>query len=208
VQRRAKPLERAWQRVFREAGARVVPQPFLRDLDVGVPPRDARRVDLVARGLRLYHGAALCGDATMASPVHADGTAWARAADVDGVALLRTRRKHEDDYPELVQGGRARLLVLGCEVGGRWDPEALEVLRVMAAHKAEQTTALLRASARMAWHRRWLGLLSVAAQTSLVETLLRPGSPHLSERDAEEPLLGELPPERLADPPQPSRLAA
>ena len=32
-QRRAKPLEKAWQRVFREAGGRVVPQPMLRDLD-------------------------------------------------------------------------------------------------------------------------------------------------------------------------------
>ena len=106
-----------------------------------------------------------------------------------------------------MHGGRARLLVLGCEVGGRWDPEALAVLRTMAEHKSEQATALLRRSACLAWHRRWLSLLSVAAQRALAETLLRPGSPHLEERDALEPPLGELlPMERLAEAPEPSRL--
>ena len=49
TQRRAKPLERAWQRVFREAGARVLPQPMLRDLDLGVRASDVRRVDFIAQ---------------------------------------------------------------------------------------------------------------------------------------------------------------
>jgi hypothetical protein len=206
VQRRAKPLERAWQRVFREAGARVVPQAYLRDLDLGVSALDGRRVDLVARGLPLYHGVALCGDATMVSPLHADGSAWSRAADVDGVALQRTRDKHEDRYPELVGGERARLLVLGCEIGGRWDPEALMVLNRLAAHKAQEATHLLRRSARLAWHRRWLLLVSVAAQRALTETLLKPGYPHLTERDDEEPWLGELFAEVPAEAPQLSRV--
>ena len=144
----------------------------------------------------MYHGVALCGDSTMASPLHADGSTWGRAADVDGVALSRTRLKHERDYPELVRGGRARLLVLGCEVGGRWEQ-----------YQAEQASPLLRVSASMAWHRRWLGMLSIAAQTALCETLLHPESSHLTERDAAEPLLGELPPELLADAPGPSRVA-
>jgi len=119
VQRRAKPLERAWQRVFREAGGRVLPQCRLSELNLGLRSTDGRRVDLVARGLPLFDGVPVCGDATMVSPLHANGTPWAGAEDHDGVALSRTRRKHEDDYSELVGGSRARLLVLGCEVFGR-----------------------------------------------------------------------------------------
>ena len=80
------------------------------------------------------------------------------------------------------------------------------MLRLLAAQKAEQATPLLQRSAQLAWHRRWLGLLSVAAQTALAETLLRPGSPHLQERDAAEPQLGDLFAEVLAAPPAASRL--
>ena len=104
------------------------------------------------------------------------------------MALTRSRLKHERDYPELVPGGCACLLVLECKVRGRWEPEALEVLRLVAQCKAEQASLLLRVSASMARHRRWLGILSIAAQTALCETLLHPGSPHLTERNAAEPL--------------------
>ena len=117
----------------------------------------------------------------MVSPLHADGSAWSRAADVDGVALGRTRDKHRGDYPELADGERARLLVLGSETFGRWDPEALRAIAVLARHKAEEAPALLRRSAALAWHRRWMGLLSVAAQTALAESILHPGSPQLTE---------------------------
>ena len=86
VQRRAKPLERAWQQVFREAGARVVPQAFVRDMDMGVPAADNRRIDLVARGLPLFGGVLICGDAAMVSPVHANGEPWHGAVERDGVA--------------------------------------------------------------------------------------------------------------------------
>ena len=54
VQGRAKTLERAWQRVFREAGGRVRPQVLLRDLDLGLPLSDDRRVGLVAWRLPLW----------------------------------------------------------------------------------------------------------------------------------------------------------
>ncbi len=66
---------------------------------------------------------------------------------------------------------------------------------------------MLRRSAALAWHRRWLSLLSVAAQTALMETILRPGSPHLTERDDLEPPLGVLlAMERDVEGPVPSRL--
>ena len=38
----------------------------------------------------------------------------------------------------------------------------------------------------------WLGMLSVAAQTALAETLLAPTSPHLTEIDGEVPYLGDV----------------
>ena len=83
-------------------------------------------------------------------------------------------------------------MVLGCEVGGRWDREALDVLRELARAKSRVAPDLLRLTAALAWHRRWMCMLSVAAQTALAETLLAPCSPHLSERDGEVPDLGDV----------------
>ena len=40
--------------------------------------------------------------------------------------------------------GRGHLLVLACEVGGRWNEVALEAVRLLARAKAEQAPALLR----------------------------------------------------------------
>ena len=144
----------------------------------------------------------------MASPVNADGSPWPRAADADGVALGRTRRRHQRRYPELVGGDRGRLLVLGSEVGGRWEPEALGVLRSLTATKVREAPVLLRRSAALAWHRRWVCLLSVAAQTALAESLLGP-SLTCSEWEVDMPPLGDLLAEyRDVDPPSCSRLPA
>lgn len=98
LKRRAKPLEKVWMRVLREAGGRVLPQPFLRDLDIGMQAQDGRRVDLIARGLPVYGGLPSCGDASMVSALHADGAPWPRAATEDGVALQRAAETHEDTY--------------------------------------------------------------------------------------------------------------
>ena len=85
---------------------------------------------------------------------------------------------------------------------GKW----VGCLAALSRHKARNAPELLRASAAMAWHRRWMNLLSVAAQVSFSETLVAPGSSHLTELGAEPPPLGDLSAEyRGADPP-PSRL--
>ena len=192
VQRRAKPLERASQQAFREAGAMVVPQAFLRDMDLGVHASGNRRIDLVARGLPLFGGVPTCGDAALVSHVHADGTPLLGADVRDFVALERTRWQHSREYSELIAGDRGLLVVLGCEIGGRWAPEALELLHGLAAAKCEQAPALLRRSARLAWHRRWLGFLPVAVQRALAESLLAPTSHHFTEQSSTEPALGEV----------------
>ena len=73
-----------------------MPQPMLRDLDLGVDPLDTRRVDLIARWLPLYGGIPVCGDASLVAPLHGDGSPWARAATHDGVGIERARKIHED----------------------------------------------------------------------------------------------------------------
>ena len=66
---------------------------------------------------------------------------------------------------------RCRLVTLACEVGGRWSDTCVALVRALAARKAEEAPALLRASARMAWASRWWALLSVAQQIALAATL-------------------------------------
>ena len=107
--------------ICREAGARLSTNVFVRDLDLAAfNVLDGRRLEVLADGLTLFRGAQLAID-TMVSPLHRDGTARRRAADVDGAALEAARRRKERTYPELYgDGGIARLVVLAAEVGGRW----------------------------------------------------------------------------------------
>ena len=95
-------------------------------------------------------GEALCCDATVVSPLRRNGRARARAAEVDGAALAGARRRKERTYPEL-DGGGTRLVVLGCEVGGRWNDEARRFVNRLAALRAAQAPPLLRHSVRAAF---------------------------------------------------------
>ena len=74
--RRAKPLERAWIKVVREAvgpEGQVVPQQWLvRTPAPGVDPDDRWRLDFVAYGATQL-GEALCCDVTLVSPLTRDG---------------------------------------------------------------------------------------------------------------------------------------
>ena len=64
-------------------------------------------------------------------------------------------------------------------------PEALTILRNVAEAKSRSAPELLRRSAQVVWYQRWIRMLSAAAQTALVETLLRPSSPHITELDGD-----------------------
>ena len=67
--RRAFALESAAARVCREAGARVTTNVMVRDLDLVPQERvDGRRLEVVADGLPLFHGAQLAVDTTMVAP--------------------------------------------------------------------------------------------------------------------------------------------
>ena len=69
------PLERAVARICREAGARVSRNVRVADMNIDVPVADARRIEVVANGLPLWHGSQLALDATIVSPVTRSGTA-------------------------------------------------------------------------------------------------------------------------------------
>ena len=93
---------------------------IVRDLDLAEPnAADTRSLEIVADGLPLFGGTQLAIDTTTVSTLHANGAA--RRVHEDGAALEATRRAKERRYPELVgRPGRARLVVLGVEVCGRW----------------------------------------------------------------------------------------
>ena len=130
-------LEAAAARICREAGARVVSNCMVRDLNLDVPPGDARLLEVVANNLPLWNGAQLAIDTTFVSSLRSDGSPIPHAPLFDGVALQRARRRKERTYPELLdRNGRVRLVVLAIELGGRWSSEASDFLKQLARAKA------------------------------------------------------------------------
>ena len=78
----------------------------------------------------------------------------------------------ESASPELLVSRRCYLLAAGHEVGGRWSEEAYDFLLQLARAKAATGPSVLRASATMAWLRRWTSLVSKSAMEALADTLL------------------------------------
>ena len=81
-------------------------------------------------------------------------------------------------------------MVFACETGGRWSRESLTLVRAMAHWRVRELPILIRTSFRMAYLRRWWGLLSctlqdsVAASLDPTDRLLRRGFPASDEIDA------------------------
>ena len=69
------------------------------------------------------HCAQLAIVTALVSSIRADGLPRRKCADVDGAALAQARRREQRFHLELVGHGRARLVVLAAEVGGRWSVE-------------------------------------------------------------------------------------
>ena len=198
VQARAKPVELAWARVFREAGkeegATVRWQHMLRHTTLSVDPEDNRRVDVLVEGLPLYFGRPLFCDTTLRSPLKGDGTPHPRAARKDGAVLERAIQDKERKYGDVARSELAELVVLACEVGGRWHETAVELVRQLAKLKVRNVHPLLRRSVQLAWSDRWWSLLGVAVQDALAGSLLAPNGKKLvlDRADAETPELDLL----------------
>ena len=88
-------------------------------------------------------------DTMMVSTVRTDGAPRRQCAERDGAALDQARRTKERTYPELTgEQGRARLVVLACETGGRWSEEAQSFVRHLALARARLEPREMRLAAR------------------------------------------------------------
>ena len=193
LKRRARPLERAWAQVFREAGARVADDQKLRDMAIpGILPSDRREIEIVAYDLPLFHGSPLCCDATIVSAIRADGhPAWSRHHP-PGKALLAAESRKRSTYRDVEAGRFARLLVLGCELGGRWSKDASSILFALADARAEQAPALLRGQVKAALVYRWSALIAVTVQDTVAATLTGAGCGSLQFAATSTPTWGDL----------------
>ena len=192
LSKRGFALESAMARVCRESGARVQFNSFLRDLNIGpAGVTDGRRIEVIANGLPLFKGAQLAIDTTIVCPVGRDGTAHARAADVDGISLEQARARKERRYPELIGiGGRAKLVVFALETGGRWSDEAWRFIHLLSKARARSDPKMLQKQAAIGWAKRWQGLLAVSAQKAFAGSLLEQKATH--GMDGECPSIHEM----------------
>ncbi len=80
----------------REGGALVHTNVFVRDLNLPrIRAQDGRRIEVIANGLPMHHGAQVAIDATIVSPVRADGLPVAGSAARGGGALGGARGREE-----------------------------------------------------------------------------------------------------------------
>ena len=124
---------------------------MVREMDLVPNDRvDNRRLEVAPYGLPLFGGAQLAMNTTLVSALRRDGTSRPQADSIDGVALAAARRNKARTDPELSGGdGRARLVALAAEVGGRWSEEARKFLVALATAKA-LCSSLLQPSVRAA----------------------------------------------------------
>ena len=162
--RRAKVVELAWIRVAREAvgpEGHIVPQPWLAHTTAPrVEPTDRRRLDL------LIYGATLSG---IAFAVDANRPAAAMRRRCRRSRAARCRGRKRATYPKLAAAGPQRLIVLGAEVGGRWNGGALGLVRDLVRVCAFRAPPAVRRAARSGWARRWWSILSVAVRMATVQ---------------------------------------
>ena len=79
-------------------------------------------------------------------------------------------------YPELCRPGPQRLVVLACETGGRWGPEACGLVDRLVRLRALRAPPAVRRAAEAGWRRRWWAPASrhVGARARFVRLSRRP----------------------------------
>ena len=172
-----------WVQVLNEAGYRVRTERLLRDTHLPTRPEDQRRMDLVAapgaRAVGARRGVPLFGDVTVVSVHTRSGEARPTAATTEGAIIRSAMQSKRRKYADVVASPQAALVVLGCEVYGRWCNDAISLVTELAALKAREAPPLLRGCAHYAWSNRWWALLSVGTQRAVAEALLRHAGPDL-----------------------------
>ena len=116
---------------------------------------DGRRLEVVADGLTLWHGAQLAIDATLVSPLRRDGSARFRAADQDGAVLMEARRRKKEpipNYRERVGGLDWWSSLRKWAAGGVTKRPSLVAL---ANAKAQASPFILQNRVKAAYLRKW-----------------------------------------------------
>ena len=150
-------MECAAAQLCREAGARVSTNVHVRDLDFAdLNVVDGRRLEVVADGLSLWHGAQLAINTTLVS--------LCTATEALGGGL--------QTMTALEKGGRARLVVLAAEVGGRWSKETATFLIALAKARAESSPFILQGRVKGALIHRWSAMLVCSAARAFAVSLL------------------------------------
>ena len=83
------------------------------------------------------------GDVTMVSVHTQAGEARPAAANRDGAVMSQAVACKRRRYADVVASRQAALVVLGCEVYGRWCEDAVRLIRELATLKARQAPPLL-----------------------------------------------------------------
>ena len=108
----------------------------------------------------------------MVCPLSRLGEARPQTDRTDGHAAQAAQDMKHRRYADVDASNAGALIVLGCEVYGRWCPDALSLVKELAYLKACSSPAYLRASVRAAWFNRWWSLASVGTQAAIAESLL------------------------------------
>ena len=162
--------ERRWGRKARSFRSNGSPTP--------PPPASEQKTDAgstsscMARRAMAGPCAATPRSCPSVSPLTRTGHLQPCAAVVDGAALKVAERRKRTTYPELERGGPQKLVVLGSEVGGRWNEQARRFVQDLVRLKGHRAPPALRAAACGAWARRWWSMLSVAVQQTVGSTAL------------------------------------
>ena len=176
VRSRAAPLERAFMGVAREAGGRCRWQPLVRTLNLGPPglqraQADQRQLEFAVFGLGAFAGLPICADATLVSPISADGIPHAGCVSHPDSVFLDAEAQIRVDYSDVAEGGRAHLFCLASSTGGRWNRTALDYVRSLVHVHARSQPDVLQQSVALALTRRWWAVLSVARDEAVAASL-------------------------------------
>ena len=160
MKKRVTPTKHTVARIFREAGAIVRKNVFVKDMNVEVGAEDTRQIDILAQDLPC---AQLAVDVTLR---------WARPTRKQTQmvrVLLKAQADKEMAHPEVATSGRSKLVVMAIKTGGRWSDEAADDLIVVLTRRQERR---FRTRWQLVWERRWTRMLSVICSNALAGSMV------------------------------------
>ena len=157
----------AWRQVYYEAGGAVPDrnvERMLSDTNVPTHPNDSRRLDLIVSNLNVERGLPLFCDATVVSPMSANGAPRAGTSNQDGRLLELAEAENNDTYREVRESGLGSLQCLGCEVYGRWSAQSVAMVPALARERTRGLHPRIRRGIALSLQHRWWGILGIAVQ--------------------------------------------